>query len=205
MRRRAGVALAPLLAGLLLAASLAPWGLWPLAFVGAALLYRCLDGRSLWGRLVSGWLAGLGCFVPGLWWAAHFNWYGAAVLMVVESLSMALAAAVCVPPIGVVAFTGAFTLAEWVRSTWPFGGLPLGGVFLGQAQGPLLATARLGGPLLLTALVWLGGAGLGVLWGRRPLRAGAAIAPAAPRERLWALAASAQFRSGIRGSLHCNE
>ena len=44
--------------------------------------------------------------------------------------------------------------------TWPFGGLPLGGVFLGQADGPLLPLARLGGPLLLTAAVWAGGVGV---------------------------------------------
>ena len=41
--------------------------------------------------------------------------------------------------------------------TWPFGGLPLGGVFLGQARGPLVELARLGGPLLITAGVWAGG------------------------------------------------
>ena len=35
--------------------------------------------------------------------------------------------------------------------------LPLGGVFLGQADGPLLELARIGGPLLLTAGVWAGG------------------------------------------------
>ncbi|HZU78650.1 MAG TPA: apolipoprotein N-acyltransferase, partial [Acidimicrobiales bacterium] len=44
-----------------------------------------------------------------------------------------------------------------------FGGVPLGGVFLGQAGGPLLATARLGGPLLLTAEVWVVGGSLGEL------------------------------------------
>jgi len=47
-----------------------------------------------------------------------------------------------------------------VRFTWPFGGLPIGGVYLGQAGGPWLGTARLGGPLLLTAVVWAGGAGV---------------------------------------------
>ena len=41
--------------------------------------------------------------------------------------------------------------------TWPFGGLPLGGVFLGQAHGPLVQLARLGGPLLITAGVWAAG------------------------------------------------
>jgi apolipoprotein N-acyltransferase len=62
------------------------------------------------------------------------------------------------------AFVGAATLAEAIRWTWPFGGLPLGGVFLGQADGPLLQLARLGGPLLLTAGVWAGGVGLASAW-----------------------------------------
>ncbi len=55
--------------------------------------------------------------------------------------------------------------------TWPFGGLPLGGVFLGQAGGPLAQLARLGGPLLITAGVWAGGVVVATLvttlWGRR--------------------------------------
>ncbi len=46
---------------------------------------------------------------------------------------------------------------------WPFGGLPLGGVFLGQADGPLLQLARLGGPLLVTAGVYAGGVALATL------------------------------------------
>ncbi len=42
-------------------------------------------------------------------------------------------------------------------------GLPIGGVFLGQAGGPVLGLARVGGPLGLTLVVYLGGAGLAVL------------------------------------------
>ncbi|HVC14116.1 MAG TPA: apolipoprotein N-acyltransferase [Acidimicrobiales bacterium] len=162
MLPRLGRVLAPsLLGGLLLAFSLPPWGWWPLALVGAGTIFWRLAGLPWHLRLLAGWAAGMGCFVPGLWWAAAFNWYGGAVLMVVEALSMALAA-VAVPPgrWRTPAFVGAFTLAEALRVSWPFGGLPLGGVFLGQAAGPLLDAARLGGPLLLTALVWLGGAGL---------------------------------------------
>ena len=163
---RLGRVLVPsVLGGLLLAFSLPPWGWWPLAFAGAALVYWRLAGLDWRLRLLSGWAAGLGCFVPGLWWAGAFNWYGAAALMAVEALSMALAAVV-VPSARwrVPSCVGAFTLAEAVRISWPFGGLPLGGLFLGQASGPLLDAARLGGPLLLTALVWLGGAGLAELW-----------------------------------------
>jgi len=174
--RRGGVAAPSLLAGVLLALSLPPWGWWPLAFMGAGLLYWRLRGLGLGSRVLAGWLAGLGCFVPGLLSFRTFNWYGAAVLMMAEALSMAAAGALVPPWRGrMPAFVGAFTLAEALRMNWPWGGLPIGGVFLGQAGGPLLATARVGGPLLLTALVWLGGAALGEL--ARMQRAAGTAAP----------------------------
>ncbi len=164
--RRGGVALPSLAAGVLLALSLPPFGIWPLAFVGAALLFWRLGGLSAGTRIWSGWLCGLGCFVPGLLWAQSFNWYGAVILMAVEALSMALAAAL-VPARGarLAPFIGAFVLAEALRMAWPFGGLPIGGVFLGQAGGPFLGLSRLGGPLLLTAVVWAGGGTLAALAG----------------------------------------
>ncbi len=115
-------------------------------------------------RAWSGWLAGLGCYLPGLFWARAFNWYGAVVLIALEALFFAAAAVLTPPWRGrAPAFVAAGTLAEAVRMTWPFGGLPLGGVFLGQADGPLLQLARIGGPLLLTAGVWAGGVGLATL------------------------------------------
>jgi apolipoprotein N-acyltransferase len=86
--------------------------------------------------------------------------------MAVEAGFMAVAAlAVPAGPSAAraLAFPGAMTLAEWARQSWPFGGLPMGGVFLGQAGGPVLGVARLGGPLGLTAAVYLGGVGLGSL------------------------------------------
>ena len=181
-----------LVGGLLLALSLPPWGWWPLAFVGAGVVFWRLDGLPWRSRLLSGWAAGLGCFVPGLWWAVSFNWYGAGVLMVVEALSMAFAAVASTPASWrVPSFVGAFTLAEALRVSWPFGGLPLGGLFLGQATGPLLDVVRLGGPLLLTALVWLGGAGL------------ARLACAAASSRSAAGGAGRRLRQpGLRGWPH---
>ena len=160
MRRcRGGIALPSLAAGAAIALSLPPWGWWPLAVVGAGVLYWRLDGLPLRSRVLAGWVAGLACFVPGLWWAQAFTWYGAAVLMAVEALSMGIAAGLVPRTRGrFPAFVGAFTLSEAVRMRWPFGGLPIGGVFLGQAGGPFLATARLGGPLLVTAVVWAAGA-----------------------------------------------
>lgn len=164
MPRRGRVVAPSTVAGLLLAFSLPPWGWWPLAFAGAAVLFWRLRGLRLRARVLAGWTAGLGCLVPGLWWAGSFNWYGTAVLIGVEAISLAVAAAL-VPPDRwrLPAFVGAFTLLEAARLAWPFGGLPLGGVFLGQASGPLLDVARIGGPLLLTAVVWLGGAGIAAL------------------------------------------
>ena len=161
-----GRVLAPaFLSGVGLALSLPPWGFWILAFPAAALLWWRLAGLRMRTRFLAGWVAGLGLFVPGLWWVASFNVYGGVVLWLVESLAPALACAV-VARQGrgrTVVLAGAMVLVEALRGTWPFGGLPLGGVALGQAAGPLAGAARLGGPLLLVGLVWLGGGGLGAL------------------------------------------
>ena len=156
--RRGRVAAPSIAAGVLLALSLPPWGWWPLGLAGAGVLYWRLGGLGLRTRIWSGWLAGLGCYAIGLFWARAFNWYGAVVLILLEALFFAGAAALTPPTRGrAPAFVGACTLAEALRMTWPFGGLPLGGVFLGQAGGPLVQLARLGGPLLITAGVWAGG------------------------------------------------
>ncbi len=156
--RRGRVAIPSVAAGVLLALSLPPWGWWPLGLAGAGVLYWRLAGLGLRTRVWSGWLAGLGCYAIGLFWARAFNWYGAVVLILVEALFFAAAAGLTPPVRGrAPAFVAACTLLEALRMTWPFGGLPLGGVFLGQAGGPLVQLARLGGPLLITAGVWAGG------------------------------------------------
>jgi len=172
--RRGRVALPSVVAGALLAFSLPPWGWWPLGPLGAAVLYWRLAGLPARTRLWAGWLAGLGCDVIGLMWARAFNWYGALVLMLVEALFVAVAALLTPPHHGrAPAFVAANTLAEAVRMTWPFGGLPVGGVFLGQADGPLLVVARVGGPLLLTAAVWTGGVAVATMVAGARRRAGA--------------------------------
>ena len=153
-----------LLAGVGLALSLPPWGFWALAGPAAGLLWWRLGGLRFRQRLLAGWMAGLGLFGIGLFWVTSFNVYGGVVLIVLEALVLALAAAVSPPGRGrMAALAGAMVLGEALRSAWPFGGLPLGGIALGQAGGPLAGAARIGGPLLLVGLVWLAGSGLGAL------------------------------------------
>ena len=43
------------------------------------------------------------------------------------------------------AFSAALVLAELLRWTWPFGGVPLATMAMGQVSGPLGSTARIGG------------------------------------------------------------
>ncbi len=163
---RGRVAVPALASGVGLALSLPPWGWWVLAFPAAGLLWWRLGGLRPRTRLWAGWLAGLGCYVPGLMWVRSFTLAGAVVLIALEA-GFAAVACLAVPagPVAAraLAFPAAMTLAEAARQTWPFGGLPLGGVFLGQADGPFLGVARIGGPLVLTFAVYLGGVGLGAL------------------------------------------
>jgi apolipoprotein N-acyltransferase len=166
MRRTARLftGLVPLIGGVLIALSLPPFGLWPLAIAGVALLAGAVRQRCLAGRALAGLLAGIGQLVIGLAWADKFTLVGYLALVLVQSAMFALACALA--PNGrarVPALAGLLTLAEWARDSWPFGGVPPGGIALGQVGGPLLGTARIGGSVLLAGLTYLAGVGLGDL------------------------------------------
>jgi len=116
-------------------------------------------------------LAGIGQFSVGLAWADKFTLLGYAGLVVLHSAIFAVACALAPPgPLRVPALAALLTLAEWVRERWPFGGVPPGGIALGQVDGPLVGTARIGGTVLLVAVTYLGGVALAELamtWLRR--------------------------------------
>jgi apolipoprotein N-acyltransferase len=57
----------------------------------------------------------------------------------------------------------AHTLAETVRFSWPFGGVPLASLGISQAAGPFAGVVRVGGVILLTWVVFQVGCALGVL------------------------------------------
>ncbi len=163
--------LAPLGGGVLVAVSLPPFGLWPLAFVGVALLAWALSDRTIGGRAAAGFLAGAGQFAIGLAWADKFTFLGYGALIILHSAMFALAGTLAPRgPARVPALAALLTLAEWVRERWPFGGVPPGGIALGQVSGPLVGTARIGGTVLLVGVTYLTGAALGDLaatWSRR--------------------------------------
>jgi apolipoprotein N-acyltransferase len=160
----AGRLVAAVGAGLLLTASLPPWGWWPLGIAAVAVLYWALTGAGWRERLAVGMAAGLSLYGPGLWWATEFHAAGWVALVVLEALLLACALAVVPGTRGgrvvALALPAALVLAEALRGRWPFGGLPLAGLDLGQVGGPLLPAARLGGHLLLTAVAALAGVGL---------------------------------------------
>jgi apolipoprotein N-acyltransferase len=141
-----------LLGGLLVAAALPPWGIWPLAFVGIALFETGLQaadtGRQ---RLVRGLLFGLGWLGPGMVWMWFLTVPGYLVATLLFALLHGVAALVA--PRGswrVVGRPAAHTLAEALRLCFPFGGVPLATLAIGQAGGPFIGVVRIGGVLLLT-------------------------------------------------------
>jgi len=151
-----------LAAGVMTAVSLPPWGFWILGPVGLAVLYRLLEGRAAPARALAGLAAGIGLFAIGLFFTTAFNAGGWAALVLFESAFVAVACVLVPPARGrVLAFPAVLVLAEVVRGSWPFGGIPMGGIPLGQVSSPIGPAARLGGPLLLTALAALAGVALG--------------------------------------------
>ena len=165
-----------LAAGLLIAAAVPPWGWWPAAFIGLALLDRLVADRPLSSRFRRGLLVGAAWAFPSTVWMLDLTPVGwlAAGLLHAGWLGLAAAA---VPPgrwrrLGLV---GTVTLAELGRWSVPFGGAPLASIALGQAGGPLAPIVRIAGPLLLVALTVAVGMGLSALFdGRRADGASAA-------------------------------
>jgi len=152
--------LAAVAAGVVLALSIPPFGFWPLAFVGTAALYALVLGQRARTRFWLGWTCGVGMFAIAMNWSTNFSDPGYVALTVFEALAFGLAA-LAVPPRGVVrralAFPAALTLAEALRDRWPFGGLPVGGLFLGQATSPLGQFARVSGELGVELAIGIGG------------------------------------------------
>ncbi len=151
-RARAWLALG---AGALVALSLPPWGWWPLAFVGVALFEVALGATPSRGqRAARGWLFAAGWMFPGLGWMWYLTAPGYLVAISLFAGFHALAALVApTGPWRVIGRPAAHLLAEVLRLVFPFGGVPIATLAIGQASGPLAGVVRVGGMLLLSWLV----------------------------------------------------
>ncbi len=189
-------------AGALLAASLPPWGFWPLAFAGMALWVELLTEARHWRRAALSALVSVSWLAPATVWMADLALVGWPLALGGFAAMHAVAGAL-VPPDHRrhAAFPAAFALAELLRWTWPFGGVPLATMAMAQVSGPLAPTARIGGPLLLTALTAVGGVTLAAIAAARlrPLAVGAALLAAA---WLAAIAAPGSEPIDIDGNPH---
>jgi len=97
-----------------------------------------------------------------------------------------------------------------LRWTWPFGGVPLSSLAVGQVAGPLAPVLRLGGALLLVEVTIIGGVALAALLSRRWLAGGVAagivllavgLAAAGPRaEQVGILRVALVQGGGVQGT-----
>lgn len=169
--RRPPPLLVALLAGLCLAAATPPWGFWPLAFAGIALLDHVLDDPALRPvqRLGRAWIAWAALLFPTLLWMRALTLPG--YLIAAAVFAGVLATGTVLAPRGParwLALPGGIMLAEWVRWRWPFGGAPLSNLAIGQVAGPLAPILRVGGALLVVGITLTAGLALAAAWKRRP-------------------------------------
>lgn len=125
--RRLGVALG---AGIVSAASTAPWGIWPILFATFPILVLLLDGTVGMGRwraaraaAATGWCFGFGYFLASLWWI------GNAFLVEADVFAWLLPFAVIALPAGLAlfpAFGFACARALWSPGAWRLCALTVG-------------------------------------------------------------------------------
>jgi apolipoprotein N-acyltransferase len=170
-------------AGAALMAAFPPFGIWPLAVAGPALLAVALRRQGARGSLSVGAVFGLAFFVPLLSWVINLAWYAWVALAVSESVIFAVLAAgqrlLLRLRAWPVAVAGWWVAAEALRDRWPWGGFPWGRLAMSQAEAPAVRWVAIGGPPLLTFLIALTGATLAWLLVERRVLPAACFACAA--------------------------
>ncbi len=149
-----------IVAGLCIAASVPPWGWWPLAFVGIAIVDQLIATPSWRRRFARMWLVAAAWLYPAMLWMWDLTAPGYVAAGAFYAAYFGVAAALSPPRLRAWTLPGTFALAEFVRWSWPFGGVPLANVALGQVDSPFVYPARLGGPLLVVVTVVIVGQAL---------------------------------------------
>jgi apolipoprotein N-acyltransferase len=155
--RRVARELTAPLGGLLVAASMPPWGWWPAAFIGLTLWESSLRNaptRVRWRRSA---LFSLAWLAPSVSWMWQFTVPG--YIVVLSMFAVLHATITTAVPGGPddrwrwLVLPSALTVAEALRFCFPFGGMPLASLAIGQVGGPLVGLSRIGGAVLLTFAV----------------------------------------------------
>jgi apolipoprotein N-acyltransferase len=171
---KAGSVIGALLAGVLTTASVPPFGWWPLAIVGIALLGLVCIGASLRRRLIIGFVFGLTLYGISLWWMTKFSLPGGLVVALIETGFTMIGLALVRKNNVTRSLPAGLVIADALRSLWPFGGLPLGGIDLGQADSPYARVVAFGGRLALVGVTCFAAVGL-LAVAKRRVRTGAAV------------------------------
>ncbi|MCG5470816.1 apolipoprotein N-acyltransferase [Micromonospora sp. LAH09] len=162
-------------AGLALLVAFPPYGVWPLAPVGVALLAAAAHRRRLRAGAGLGLLTGVALFAPLLAWTnLHTGYLPWVLLSLLQAAYLALlgAATAWVSPLADrvrwawPVLTGLLWVGqEALRDRTPFGGFPWGRLAFSQDTSPLLRLAALGGaPLVTFAVALVGGLLVTAVW-----------------------------------------
>ncbi|HEX5189935.1 MAG TPA: apolipoprotein N-acyltransferase, partial [Streptosporangiaceae bacterium] len=153
-------------AGLALAGAFPPFGFWPLAAAGPALLVLAIWGKRRLATFTLALACGLVFFVTLLSWLVNVAWYAWLALGLAEALVFAVLALALRPllrlPVWPLAVAGWWVAQEAVHDRFPWG-FPWGRLAMSQPDAPTAGWVAIGGPTLLTFLLALAGAGLAYL------------------------------------------
>lgn len=187
-------------AGILVAASIPPWGWWPLAFLGIAMWDRLLSNAKPRTRFIRSTVFAIAWFAPSMLWMVDLTAPGYPIAVLVFGVYVGIAG-LAVPGrsanswIRWLALPAAYTLAEAARCTFPFGGVPLATTAMGQASAPLGQLARVFCAVGVTFAVAVIGLALSALWERRHLLGAFAIGAVVV---LWLISLVAPSGSDLR-------
>ena len=149
-----------ILAGLLVAASMPPWGWWPLGFIGLA-MYGSVAVRHREKSFSLGFLFATAWFLPSMAWMWFLTAPGYLVAILIFSVLHGFASYIA-SKLSIndqshkSALIVCHSLAEVVRLSFPFGGVPLATLAIGQVSGPIAGLASLMGVIgITTATLYL--------------------------------------------------
>lgn len=162
------------------ALSLGPWGWWPLAILGLAVLHMVTrELESPLRRFTTTWWFMVGYFVLGVAFIIDLTPPGYVIAVPVLAVIMAAPHVVPGPPaLRGLSFVAALVVGEAWRWVIPFGGVPLASLALGQVNGPLLSMASVAGALGVLALAATLAVALAELATKRTTTGGLALAAA---------------------------